>query len=133
AVIEGVSIGISFLLMLLILLISEPCENVQLHKLGLFHCLRKLIPKNICIKLFCNETTITNDTQPHANYTHNTGHSSQGNIPEIPLLQIDSSQQEPLRLSPKATTTTTTSHGNLEIGQPKIVRFGTKYTLRRRV
>ncbi|KAK1123962.1 hypothetical protein K0M31_006990 [Melipona bicolor] len=89
-----------------------------LRKLGLFRCLTSFSPKNICIKIFCNETTVSNNTQPNRSCTVN----------EMELIRIENDQLE-LRNSTEATS----SARNKEIGPPKIVRFGTKLNLRRGV
>ncbi|KOX75598.1 hypothetical protein WN51_12787 [Melipona quadrifasciata] len=98
----------------------EPIGNRNL----LTETIAGLLPKNICIKLFCNETTINNDTQPQVSYTHNIG-----NLPEVELLQINNRQQGQ---SPDSSEVTN-SRRNTTIGQPKILRFGTKLGLRRGV
>ncbi|KAK1123337.1 hypothetical protein K0M31_008955 [Melipona bicolor] len=88
-----------------------------LYKLGIFHCLCKILPRKICIKLFCNEMKIQNNTQPNISYTHCIR-------PEIEILEVDSNSHGPsshsLEDSPKTR-------------QPKFIRFGTKLNLRRGV
>lgn len=69
----------------------------------------------ICIKLFCNETVINNDTRPHVNYE-----------PKTETLYIERQVEENQPHQPEEFEGTTN-------GQTRIVRFGTKRSLRRGV
>lgn len=82
-----------------------------LYKIGIF----RHLPKTICIKLFCNETTIRNNTEPRINYAPKTETLyNERPIEDNRLYQIEDSKGTPT-------------------GPTKVVRFGTKRSLRRGV
>ncbi|KOX75594.1 hypothetical protein WN51_12783 [Melipona quadrifasciata] len=85
-----------------------------LHKMGIFRCVSNLAPKNVCIKLCCNETTISNDAQPRVVYTHNSG-----NPHEMEIQQINNRQHGQSLRSPEEEI----SIERIIIGQPKIFKF----------
>lgn len=77
-----------------------------LYKVDVFRCMNNLLPKSICVKLFCHETTIRNTAEPRINYSPST---------EI-VYETDNQRGQS---SPQD------SREDI-IRPPKLVRFGTK-------
>ena len=101
-----------------------------LYKVGCLKIVAKLLPKNVYIKIYCNETSVSNDPQRRVMNTYNADFSAPGVISKIPLFQLENDSREPQypHLKP---TSSYFDLSNIKI--PKIVRFKTKSNLRKEV